>query len=975
MNPHDRHEDPTLAGTGPAIKDPSSSGMGTSGLYASKNVPVEGGSAAAASPAPARSALLEPGTILAGRYEILQLLGQGGMGAVYKALDRELERPVALKVILPELASNPAIAQRFKQELLLARKVTHKNVIRIYDIGEAAGLKFITMDFVEGETLRDLLHARGRLNAEETVRLSKQICQALEAAHAESVIHRDLKPANIMVESNGRVLVMDFGLARSQETDATQTGGLVGTLEYMSPEQARSEPLDARSDLYSLGLIMYEMLTSTTPFKCESALAGLFKRTQSRPDPPSTIEQSTPQVLNAIVTKCLEPDRNRRYKSASEIIADLQLLEREPKRARLLGIAHNVGQWTLKAALIAAALAIVVVGVYFIKSKIQLRNSVAPAPVSVLIADFKNNSSESIFEGSIEAVLKVGLEGAPFITTYDRGNARRVLARVKNGAPDLDLANARLVAQREGVNVVISGGISRDGSQYQVSATAQDAVTGNVIGRDTEEADRQDVLRAVNKLAARLRTSLGDKTPESTQIAAAETFTTTSLDAAHEYALAQEAHLNGRWPEAIAHYTRALEFDPDLGRAYVGLANAFHNSGQPDKAKKYYELALSKVDRMSEREKYRTRGAYYLLIRDSDKAIEQQTQLVKEYPSDVAGLSNLALAYFYRRDMAKALELGREGLKIYPHNVIHMNNVGLYAMYASDFESAIREQQEVLALNEKFVLGYVGTALPQLALGNLEAAKQTYGKLAGLNDQGASASAAGLADVALYEGRANDAISILEKGAAADAASKNSDGQARKLALLALANLQAGKKANALPAAGQAAKLSPDTGVQYFVARTYIEAGQSKNALSIATQLERSLEADPQAYGKLIEAEAKISDNDPRAAIRLIQESRQLADTWMGRFDEARALLQLNAFAEAQAALDICMKRRGEATALFLDESPTYFVFPPVYYYLGRAQEGLQSPASADSYKAFLGIKANATSDSLVADARRRTSR
>src|SRR5438046_2458118 len=156
------------------------------------------------------------------------------------------------------------------------------------DLWEAAGLKFITMDFVEGETLRDLLHARGKLNAEETVRLSKQICHALEAAHAEGVIHRDLKPANIMVEASGRILVMDFGLARSQATDASQTGGLVGTLEYMSPEQARSEPLDARSDLYALGLIMYEMLSSTTPFKSESALAGLFKRTQSRPDPPSS---------------------------------------------------------------------------------------------------------------------------------------------------------------------------------------------------------------------------------------------------------------------------------------------------------------------------------------------------------------------------------------------------------------------------------------------------------------------------------------------------------------------------------------------------------------------------------------------------------------------------------------------------------------------------------------------------------------
>src|SRR5207248_2507453 len=229
----------------------------------------------------AQQAILSPGTVLAQRYEILQILGEGGMGAVYKAMDRELNRPVALKVIRPELAGNKAIIDRFKQELLLAREVTHKNVIRIYDLGEAEGLKFITMEYVEGKDLRTLIHEQTKLAPAEAVEVMQQVCRALEAAHSVGIIHRDLKPQNVMRDKSGRILVMDFGLARTLEGDGmTQTGALVGTMDYMSPEQALGKELDQRSDLFALGLIFYELLTGKMPYKAESVVASLLKRTQ-----------------------------------------------------------------------------------------------------------------------------------------------------------------------------------------------------------------------------------------------------------------------------------------------------------------------------------------------------------------------------------------------------------------------------------------------------------------------------------------------------------------------------------------------------------------------------------------------------------------------------------------------------------------------------------------------------------------------
>ena len=268
---------------------------------------------------------LLPGTMLGGRYEILQTIGEGGMGAVYKAEDRELGRTVALKVIRPELASNPDILQRFKQEILLASKVTDRNIIRIYDLGDAEGVKFITMEFVEGDDLRHLLQGQGKLPVAEAVDIMEQAVSGLRAAHRMGIIHRDLKPGNIMRASDGRVLVMDFGLARSLQGDGmTRTGTMLGTMEYMSPEQAQAKDLDARSDIFTVGLILYELLTGIMPYQAESAIASLLKRTQQRAIPVSDIDKNVPGALSNIVSRCLERDPALRYQSSDDLLNDLR---------------------------------------------------------------------------------------------------------------------------------------------------------------------------------------------------------------------------------------------------------------------------------------------------------------------------------------------------------------------------------------------------------------------------------------------------------------------------------------------------------------------------------------------------------------------------------------------------------------------------------------------------------------------------
>src|SRR5712692_10334760 len=274
--------------------------------------------------APPETGPLSAGMVLGDRYEILKPLGEGGMGAVYKARDLELGRLLALKVIKPELANRPDILRRFKQELILARQVTHKNVIRIFDLGMADGLKFITMDYIEGRDLKSVLEHRTKLPPEEAVPIFEQICRGLEAAHTEGVVHRDLKPQNIMVDGQGRVWVMDFGLARSLElVGMTRTGALMGTPDYMSPEQARAEKVDARSDLFSLGIIFYEILTGVLPFQADTLMATLLKRVQEKAPPPNTLDSAIPQHLSDVVMKCLEADRAKRYQTTGEILTDL----------------------------------------------------------------------------------------------------------------------------------------------------------------------------------------------------------------------------------------------------------------------------------------------------------------------------------------------------------------------------------------------------------------------------------------------------------------------------------------------------------------------------------------------------------------------------------------------------------------------------------------------------------------------------
>jgi tetratricopeptide (TPR) repeat protein len=925
---------------------------------------------------------LDNGAILSGRYEIVALLGFGGMGAVYRARDRELDRDVALKTIRSDLANDSSILQRFKHELVLARQVTHRNVIRIFDIGEDTGIKYITMEYLEGQDLSDLLRQREKVPPDEAATIMAQVCQGLAAAHAEGVIHRDLKPSNIMIGKNGRVCVMDFGLARTYgDAGMTQTGALLGTVEYMSPEQARGEKLDARSDLYTVGLIFYELLTGVIPFKAESAVASLWKRMQSRPTPACTLSPEVPKALSDIVDRCLEADPDKRYDSANAILNDLArwnsktLSNAFPYPTVTTGAAASITKRASPLVWVALALFLIAISIAtFIGYKKTATVAQPHAPVSLLVTDFDNHTKDAVFDGTLEPAMTLALEGASFVSSYSRSGAHKVAAEIQPGATKLDEALGRLVAVREGVSVVISGVIDGSGNGIKVTVRALDATSGKLlVERTAEVGDKEAVLRRISELAAGVRKALGDTTPESAQRAAAETYTAGSLEAAHEYALAQELQWAGKWEQAVSRYEAAVKLDPNMGRAYGGMAVMAANMGQRTTAEQNFQLALAHLDRMTDREKLRTRGSYYLFMREPQRAIDEYGELVKQFPADEAAYGDLALAYFYKRDMSRALDQATEAVKLSPKSLLQKNNLALYADYAGQYATAAKYAHEVIADNPQYVDAYGALAMAQMGQNQLTDAAQTYEKVKSISPRGASIAAIGLADLALYEGRNTDAEALLNDGIAKDETRKNASAEAIKLLALAQAYLSAGDKSRAVDATQRALSLDKQTSSEFAAAVIYVDAGQATKAATIAQELETRIEPEPQMYAKLLRGEIALKTGTPLQALQAFQQAQQLADSWLGHFGLGRAYLAANKFVEANSEFETCLKRRGESTAVFLDDVPTFRYLPPVYYYLGRTQEGLNSPDAVATYKQYLSIRK--TDDSLTLDTKHRVLR
>jgi tetratricopeptide (TPR) repeat protein len=439
----------------------------------------------------------------------------------------------------------------------------------------------------------------------------------------------------------------------------------------------------------------------------------------------------------------------------------------------------------------------------------------------------------------------------------------------------------------------------------------------------------------------------------------------------HAYAKGQELMHTDR-DEAVKWFLKAVDFDPNLGRAYAGLASVYFNLQRYDDAEKYYKMAQARLDLMSEREKHRTQGGYYLMTRNYPKAIEEFASLVEKYPSDTSGFTNLAFAYSISGNMAKAAEMGRKAVELNPNESVPRYNLSWYLIAAGDLNAAEKEIQALINQDPQYWDIYICKGLVEVSQGLPAQAAETYKFLEPKNPYAASLAATGLADLAVYEGRLSEAAKLLETGIAADLKNDMAFRAADKCLMLAQTRLLQGRKDLASAAADRGVSIDKSAEIMFTAGEVYAETGQPDKARDIAAALRMKLEPGQKAYARMISGRLSLQRGDFSDAVTLFQQARDLADTWLVRFHLGRAYLEAGSFAEAYSEFDLCLKRRGEAAAVFWNDLPTMRRLPPLFYFLGRAQEGLKSAAAKDSLNAFLLIKEKSEADPMVEDARRR---